>query len=395
MKVLLLVDDYLPHSIKVAARMMHDLALELKARGNDVSVCTAETGLQTLSSIDEFEGITVLRFKSGKIKNVSRIKRALNETLLSLRAWISFKNYFRENECHLIVYYSPTIFFGPLVWKLKSLWRCKSFLILRDIFPQWVVDNGLLKKNSLTFYYFKFFEQCNYISADVIAIQSPSNVKYFAHSPKHLPKLRVLYNWSSSNTASRNSHFSYREKLGLQGKIVFFYGGNIGHAQDMRNLLRLARSLSQYADAHFLFVGAGDEVDLIKQALSETKTSNVSYLPPVSQEMYEQLLNEFDVGLFSLHRAHQTHNFPGKLLGYMRYSMPIVGSVNQNNDLQMILTEANAGFVTINGEDEELAENAIKLLKSETLRIEMGKNAQKLLRDTFSVEFAAKSICDI
>ena len=27
-----------------------------------------------------------------------------------------------------------------------------------------------------------------------------------------------------------------------------------------------------------------------------------------------EMLNEFDVGLFSLHPAHQTHNFPGKLL---------------------------------------------------------------------------------
>lgn len=30
MRLLLVVDDYLPHSIKVAAKMMHELALELQ-----------------------------------------------------------------------------------------------------------------------------------------------------------------------------------------------------------------------------------------------------------------------------------------------------------------------------------------------------------------------------
>ena len=36
MKLLLIIDDYLPLSTKIAAKMMHELALEFKKKGHDV-----------------------------------------------------------------------------------------------------------------------------------------------------------------------------------------------------------------------------------------------------------------------------------------------------------------------------------------------------------------------
>ncbi len=389
--MLLIVDDYLPGSIKVAAKMMHDLALELMTQGNDVTVCTSDAALNESFTIEDFGGVRVLRFKSGSIKNVSKVKRAINETILSFRAWKSLKTYFENNHHDMVVYYSPSIFFGPLVWKLKKIWGCKSFLILRDIFPQWVVDNGLISKNSPIYYYFKFFEAINYAAANVIAVQSPSNQAYFEYNKKYKRKLDVLYNWSSVEKVQKNNDF-YRKKLGLTDKVVFFYGGNIGHAQDMMNLVRLSKSLIDYPEAHFLFVGKGDEVELIKQSIKDENIQNITCLPSVNQDEYEQMLAEFDIGLFSLHRDHKTHNFPGKLLGYMKQSMPILGSVNMDNDLETVLTEAKAGFVTVNGNDADLTKNAILLIESEKLRIQMGNNAYKLLGEKFSVKTAVDKI---
>jgi len=71
--------------------------------------------------------------------------------------------------------------------------------------------------------------------------------------------------------------------------------------------------------------------------------------------------------------------------------LPILGSVNAGNDLQEIVEEAGAGFVTVNGEDEKLLENALKLLDENTRR-EVGQNAKKLLESTFSVEAATRQI---
>lgn len=391
MRLLLIVDDYLPASIKIAAKMMHDLALECIACGHEVTVCTVDDTLQVPFVVDDLDGVQVLRYRTGAIKNVSKVKRAINETLLSYRAWKILNHYFKNNHHDLIVYYSPTIFFGPLVKKLKALWQCRSFLILRDIFPQWVVDNGLIKKYSPVYFYFRLFELINYNAASVIAVQSPSNLMYFRNSRKYASRLDVLYNWSSVASLPARKNI-YREKLGLIGKVVFFYGGNIGHAQDMMNLVRLACSLKDFPKAHFIFVGKGDEVALIESAIQIDKLTNITYLPAVNQTEYEQMLSEFDVGLFSLHKDHKTHNFPGKLLGYMKQSLPILGSVNRGNDLEMVISEAKAGFVSVNGSDAELLKNALQFIHSAELRGQMGRNAFQLLQDQFSVKTAVQKI---
>lgn len=397
MKILLLVDDYFPDSIKVAAVMMHDLAKELKLQGHDVTVCTPSEKIDDKYIIDEYDGIRLIKFRLGSIKNVSKIRRAINETLLSYMAWRALKGYFIAHPQDLIVFYSPTIFFGRLVNRLKIIWKCKSFLILRDFFPQWTVDNGLIKDGSLIHRYFKFFESLNYDSADVIAVQSPSNKIYFQANPeyvKYRKKLDVLYNWSDLSPAKGDAG-GFREQLGLNGKVIFFYGGNIGHAQDMMNIVRLAQSLNSCADAHFLLVGKGDEVELIQNAIQENGISNITYMESVSQDVYQKILMEIDIGLFSLHKDHKTHNFPGKLLGYMKYSKPILGSINNGNDLAQLISDSQAGFVTVNGEDEMFYKNALKLVESLQLRNEMGVNAFNLLNNTFSVKTAASQITSL
>lgn len=203
--------------------------------------------------------------------------------------------------------------------------------------------------------------------------------------------LDVLCNWASDTPVGGKAGH-YRKKLGLEEKVVFFYGGNIGHAQDMMNIVRLAKSLKSDTRAHFVLVGTGDEFELVNKSIDEHGLTNMTLLPPVNQEEYKKMLAEFDIGLFSLHREHKAHNFPGKLLGYMVEEKPILGSINPDNDLKPVVEGAGAGSITVNGDDHALVNNALKLIEDEQLRKAMGKNSKKLLRETFSVEAAAQKI---
>ena len=391
MKICLIIDDYLPKSIKVGAKMMHELAVQFIKMGHSVTVITPETGLSNRFEITELDDVTVCRFRSGEIKNVSKVKRAINETLLSYNAWRAGEDYFKQNPHDLIVYYSPSIFWGLLVKQLKKLWQAPSYLIVRDFFPQWVIDNGLLVEHSPITKYFRFFEWLNYSAADTIAIQSPKNLAWFAKNFSTQKPLELLYNWAADEPVAKSSSY-YREKLGLENKVVYFYGGNIGHAQDMMNIVRLAKAMQEETQAYFVLVGAGDEVELVQRSIEKEALKNMILLPPVLQDEFKIMLSEFNIGLFTLHPGHTTHNFPGKLLGYMVQNMPILGSVNADNDLQSIMESAGAGLITVNGDDEGFLGNALKLLRDENLRIQMGRNANKLLNNLFSVQAAANQI---
>jgi len=392
-KICFIIDDYLPDSIKVGAKMMHELGLEFVKRGHEVTVITPHTELKKRYSIAELDGVKICYFRSGAVKNVGKVQRAINETLLSYNAWKSCKNYFKQNPHDLIIYYSPSIFWGFLVNKLKKLWSVPSYLILRDFFPQWVIDNGMLRDGSVITKYFRYFEKRSYQAADTIAIQSPKNLEWFERTVQTGKHLDLLYNWAANEPVTFDEKY-YRKKYKLEDKIVFFYGGNIGHAQDMMNIVRLAKNLIDEKQAHFVLVGKGDEVELVRAAIEDYHLDNMTLLPPVSQDEFKSMLAEFDIGLFSLNKDHTTHNFPGKLLGYMVQEKPILGSINPDNDLKPVIENANAGFVSVNGEDEVLKKNAIKLLRDNACRKQMGKGARKLLQDIFSVESAAEKILE-
>lgn len=395
MAIAILIDDYSPKSSKVSPKMIKQLAIELTQLGKDIIVIAPneEHDAPKLEITNE-DGIQVWRFKSGPLKNIPHIQRGINESLLPFRGWKAIKSKIKATDIEGVIYYSPSIFLGPLAKKIINMKKVPSYMILRDFFPQWLIDIGMIKETSLFARYFRFIEKINYKVATKIGVMSPNNLTLFKEMhPQFAEKAEVLYNWTNPTIDTLPEGFeSIRTKLGLKDKVIFFYGGNIGHAQDMSNLMRLAIKLKDHPEAHFLFIGNGDEVDLINQMAKDNALTNFTYLPYVSQEEYISILSDIDVGLFSLAANHTAHNFPGKVFGYMAHQIPVLGSVNKGNDLIEILNENNAGLVSENKDDHLLNKNAILLLQSKDKRKAMGKNGLDLLQNQFSTKNIALQI---
>ena len=374
-----------------SATLIHDLAVEFHRLGHECIVVAPDENILEEHQVSYENDINVLRIRTGKIKSAGRLIRAFNEIRLSKTIWRKGKKFFDKNHCDLILYYSPPIFFGSLVKRLKKRFACPSYLILGDIFPQWAVETGVLRKG-LVYRYFKYKERRNYEAADIIRVQSPANLLYFKDNgldKKHV--LEVRYNWTSL-VEEHVPFTTHRVHLGLQDKIVFFYGGNIGIAQDVDNIIRLADHLRNEPRAYFLLMGGGSEVSRLKKVISLKGLTNISIHDPVDHHEYLSILSEFDVGLISLDRRLRSHNFPGKMMSYMYHSKPMLASINPGNDLKEMLEGNKAGLVCINGEDDLFASYARRLVGEEDLRHQLGQNARVLLESVFSVSKAAEQI---
>ncbi|HGF7196398.1 TPA: glycosyltransferase family 4 protein [Vibrio cholerae] len=395
MRLALIIDDYLPHSTRVGAKMFHELACYYVSLGHDVTVITPAEGQIDKLVKRKIDKVNVWYFSSGAIKDVPKVTRAINETLLSLRAWRAISAEVKPDTFDGIIYYSPSIFFGWLVSKIKTRCQCKAYLVLRDLFPQWTIDAGMIRSGSVIEKYFRFFEQYSYDQADLIGLMSEKNQQFFNAATDSQYQTEILRNWAELKPHVLNSaDDSIRRKLNLEDQVIYFYGGNIGHAQDMANLMRLTRAMMKHERTHFLFVGQGDEVPLINQLATEWALNNFTYLPSMNQDEFKNLLADVDIGLFSLSAHHTAHNFPGKLLGYMVQSIPILGSVNRGNDLLEIVNDNQAGFISINGEDDKLYQDALSLYQDALLRQNMGRNAFTLLEREFSVQAAGQAMLD-
>jgi len=393
MRIALLPDEYLPSGTRIHAKMFHELAVCLKKLGHHPVVITPGTPSQhSMLVIDHIDGVEIWRFRAGYTRGVGMARRAINEWVLPYRAWLAIKSRVEAGKFELCINYAPTIFFGPLARRFRRQ-GTYVYLIVRDMFPQWIIDQGFIREKSILAYFFRHYEKLNYDAADCIGVQSQANLDVFTEKFSNYNNIEILRNWASTPALRAEEwNMDFIAKLGLKNKVVFFYGGNTGHAQDMENVMRLAKNLYSTKEAHFLIIGQGDEFDLIQSLKSQWNLENVTILPSVSQAEFRSILPVIDIGLFSLAYNHTAHNFPGKLLGYMVESKPILGSVNPGNDLLALIHGANAGFVYTNGDDELLANAAISLARDHKLRQEMGENSRALLLREFSVESAATNI---
>ena len=389
-RILILIDDYLP-SIKSGAKMIHDLGLEFLRQGHEVILLTPSPVIGATMEVSGEHGLQVVRVKTDKLKGVSKLRRAWAEITLSSTLWRRAGTFLKANPCDLIIYYSPTIFLGALVRRLKWLWRCPSYLVLRDIFPKWALEAGVLHKG-LPYWYFRCKELAQYRAADMIGVESAGNLAHFSGGMGDRKfSVEVLPSWASVN-ANGAGKSAYRRQLGLENKVVFFYGGNIGVAQDVDNIVRLANGLREHDNIFFLLVGEGSEIARLNQSIRDLGLHNIKIRPAVPEEHYLAMLREFDVGIVSLHRNLTSHNFPGKMLGYMSCGKPVLASINPGNDIRRVLEEAGAGLCCDNGDDEQLREAAVRLAYDPAIREAMGRNSRLLLETKYSDRAAADQI---
>ena len=162
-----------------------------------------------------------------------------------------------------VVWYSPTIFMGPLVKFLVRRLKCPSYLILRDIFPTWAIDLGLLHKWSLPTYIFRLIENYQYRQASVIGVQAKANIGYLEGKPGLGARIETLNNWTF-NAGVEVQPSSATEPLSIGGH-KFIYAGNMGLAQDMMSAITLATVFQQYENLQLVLIGSGDQKTQIVQ----------------------------------------------------------------------------------------------------------------------------------
>src|ERR1051325_8325384 len=118
MRILLVLDCYFP-TTKSAPMHMRDLGIELKRLGHDVTILVPSELVTGNYQLAEEDGLRLLRVRTGKLKGTHRFVRGLREARLSEVLWSRGRDYLSAHPADLIIFYSPSIFFGIFIRKLK------------------------------------------------------------------------------------------------------------------------------------------------------------------------------------------------------------------------------------------------------------------------------------
>ena len=336
---------------------------------------------------------SILSISIPDLRKSSLVKRAITELSLSLLLIFRFRQTsWSKIKFDGVIWYSPSIFFGLFAWYIKYKNNCKGYLILRDIFPDWAVDVGLLKKN-LIYYLFKFFEIFQYKVANVIGIQTPGNEKYFQSNAKLHNKVEVLCNWLLPISESLPEIDIKLQDSILFDRKIFVYAGNIGKAQNVKSIIDIAENLSESSEYGFLIVGRGTEKAKLQSLVESKKLHNVLFLDEIGSKYIPSLYEQCFCGIVSLNVSHQSHNIPGKFVSYMHNSLPVFAMLNPGNDLADIIETKNVGRATFKTKGDELKNELLEFSKELIINEQEIRRSCKLLaQEMFSANSAASQI---
>lgn len=392
MRVAIIADAYTPMRTSGAVQL-RDLAGEFVRQGHVVVVLIPAANILEPFIHENIAGVDVLRIKSPRTKDVGYVRRTLAELLMPFAMLRGLRvSPFGALPWQGVVWYSPSIFHGPMVRVLKSVSACRSYLILRDIFPEWAVDMGLMGRG-LPYRFFKAIERFQYSVADVIGVQTPGNLVYFdAWAKQSGRRVEVLQNWLAT---APDFGCSIRVKeTPLAGRVIFVYAGNMGVAQGMGILLDLAECLKARTDIGFLFVGRGSDAQRLRSDASARALDNVAFYDEIDPDEISGLYAQCHIGLVALDPRHKTHNIPGKFLSYMQAGLPVLASINPGNDLVELISTEQVGQVCTDTSVSTLSALAQMLVADIEKDEDVKARCKNLAARLFSPETAVKQIVE-
>ena len=399
MRLLVIVDTYVPERIS-AALQMHDLVREMLRQGHVPTVVVPAPELDRAWQIEQVDGVEVLRVRTLRTKDIGKVRRALAEWWLPRGLMRGLRrSALADVHWEGLVWYSPSIFLGPMVARLKRKHGCRGYLILRDLFPDWAVDAGVLHKGGLAYRVFKRVERQQYAIADVIGVQTPANEPLVRRDCPPAARIEVLNNWLAPPPAPEADvplvQGARADGLAdgfLDGRFVFAYTGNMGPAQGMDGLIRLAEQLQARPEVVFLFVGRGSDVPRLRALADARRLDNVRFLDEIEAHRIPGLLARCHVGLIALDPRHTTHNIPGKLLTYLHAGLPVLARINPGNDLEGLIEREGIGHVLAGEDDDRLLALATALLDAPAARAAMAARGRALAGRMFSPAVAVEQV---
>ena len=372
-----------------------DLIEGLNECGHEIIVVASDDKSNVnKTKINIEKNITVLRVKAGKMYDVSLIEKGVS--ILTLRHYLinAIKKFLKHEKFDFILFESPPVTMSNVVdWAMKYF-KCPSYLMLKDIFPQNAVDIGIIKKGSILYRYFRNKEKKLYRIASIIGCMSEANKDYILKHNPWLNKKKVEIFPNTKNIryfGSKPKNFTMRRKYGIpEDTIVAVYGGNMGKPQGLDFLLDIMIQIKERKDIFLLLVGRGTERNRIRNYIKQNALKNVLLVDNLPRDEYETLITECDIGLIFLDKRFTIPNFPSRVLSYFEYRLPVLAATDSNTDFRNMIEDAKAGFWVQAGDIDNFIKKLDILIKDDKLRQRMGKAGREYLEKNYHVGVSVK-----
>ena len=324
-------------------------------------------------NVQDFDGIKVRRawtYASLHKSFVWRVVSFLSFMVTSVWEALKIKN------VDLVIGTSPPIFQAVSAW-IISVVKWKPFLLeIRDLWPEFAVDMGVLK-NPVLIWLARRLERFLYARANHLLVNSPAYRDYLIGLGIPAAKVSFIANGVDPDMFHVTKVTgTLRQEYGLQDKFVVTYAGAMGMANNLETVIEAAKLLEDLPEIQFLMVGDGKDRPKLEKLAQERKSTNVIFTGSKPKSQMPEILAESDVCLGVLLDIPMFRTtYPNKIFDYMAASRPVVLAID--GVIRKVVEEANGGIPVPPGNPKAMAEAIKSLYHDQQGSVRMGQSARE------------------
>ena len=370
------------------------LLSELIKKDNKVFVASPiERRNKQKTSVITNGNYNLLKVKTGNLQKTNVIEKGVSTILVETQFLRAIKKYYKGIKFDLILYATPPITFYKVIKYFKKRDNARTYLMLKDIFPQNAVDLKMFSKKSAFYKYFRKKEINLYKISDKIGCMSPKNEEYLLTNNSYLDKEKIEVFPNSINPKKENMrdlklNKIYREKYNIpMNSKVFMYGGNLGKPQGIPFLIECLDKVKNMNNVFFVICGSGTEYKKIEEFKNTSEMNNLLLFKTLPKKEYTELLNVADIGLIFLDYNFTIPNFPSRMLSYMEKGIPILSCTDPNTDIGDIIEKNNFGWKCYSNDAKAVFQLIRKINCLSDLKIKnKGENSFFFLNNNYKTE---------
>lgn len=379
-----------------------DLLREFIKHGNRVyMVSPSERKNREKTRIIKQNCCEILKPKIGNIQKTNIIEKGITSLTLENHIIKAIRKHWSNIEFDLILYTTPPITITNIVEFFKKRDGAKTYLLLKDIFPQNSVDLGMLSTiglKALPYKWFRYKEKKLYSLSDKIGCMSDANIDYIlSHNPEVYPDNVELCPNSIEvvdKSITDDQRVMLRIKYGIPlNKKVFVYGGNLGKPQSIPFIIDCLKNCQSIGEAFFLIVGDGTEYYKLAEYVKTNNPDNVKLIKKLPKVEYDSIIVVCDVGLVFLDFRFTIPNFPSRLLAYMQAGLPVIAATDRVTDIGSVIVDGGFGW-SCPSNDVRAFKHLIKTIsqKDNYYLNRFGQNGYQYLRKHYTSELCYNKI---
>jgi glycosyltransferase involved in cell wall biosynthesis len=360
MKIIQITHSFFPHSVGGREKQVYDLAKALVKKGHEVEIFTCSDSFWKSYTKKENSKLKIHYFKTIKIKFSAGYYRIPLGMFFSLMTK-------KFDLLHAHEYFHFTTFLSSLVSKLRKI----PLIFTEHGYPEQVGTLKIALKTYDKFVLPFIISNCERI----IVVSNFIKKELISKCRVSEDKVKVIYNGINLREYEKENK-TFSEKYNLKEKKIVLAMGRLIKEKGFQYLIKAIPLVKKEIPeiSNVIFVILGPEVyygkKLKKLAKNLGVEKEVFFLGPLSEKMVKSAISSSN--LIAIPSIYEPFGIVA--LEAMAFEKPIIAS--NTGGLKEFLNEKNSILIKP-GDENELANGIIKILKDKELADKIGKKARE------------------